>query len=578
MARRIEQARQALLAEQAQWALRPGQLLIVDEASLAGTAALDQLVRQGGDAGAKVLLVGDHHQLSPVEAGGAFRLLAESGKPATLSALWRFRHRWEAGATRLLRAGNPEALDRYAEHGRLHDGPTEAMLNAAYTAWRDDQARGRTALLIASDTATVAALNMRAHDERVLAGQVHPDGVRLGEGTTVGRGDRIVTRRNDRRLRPPDGGHVRNGALWRVTAAHPDGSLDVVPLPRPGRTHTAADVPLRLPAGYVAEHVELGYASTVHRAQGMTVEHSHVPVHPGMTRQALYVALSRGRASNHAYVATDGIDPSCPHPPAEASNVPTGRQILEAVLATDGAESSATATLRQRHDAATSLATLVPIRSTLAAAAARDRWERLLPDCGLDREQVAAILGSPSAGALVAVLDGGADMPRVLNNLVARRPLDDPDDPARDIAAVLHARVTAWLEDTAIPHDAALSDGVEALIGAHRTDALTDPRVRTALREADALIQARIDDLLERPDNRWTDTLGPPPDNPRQREQWNRHARTVAAHRDLTGFAVPRSTDSRDQDADRRRRLLAQQAAAAAQRLTAPGTEGITPP
>jgi conjugative relaxase-like TrwC/TraI family protein len=582
MARRIEQARQALLAEQAQWALRPGQLVIVDEASLAGTTALDELVRQAGDAGAKVLLVGDHHQLSPVDAGGAFRLLAESGKPATLSALWRFRHRWEAGATRLLRAGNPEALDRYAEHGRIHDGPAEAMLDSAYTAWRDDRARGRTALLIARDTATVAALNIRAHDERVLAGQVDPGGVRLAGGTTVGRGDWVVTRRNDRRLRPPDGGHVRNGTLWQVTAAHDGGSLDVVPLPRPGRTQPAAEAPLRLPAAYVAEHVELGYASTVHRAQGMTVEYSRVLVHPGMTRQALYVALTRGRAGNHAYVTTDGIDPSCPQPPTEAGDPPTGRQILEAVLATDGAESSATATLRQRQDTATSLATLVPIRSTLAAAAATNRWERHLPHCGLDRRQIAAILGSPSAGALVAALDGGADlgdhMPRVLQHLVAQRPLDDPDDPARDLAAVLHARVTAWLQDTAIPHDAASSDGVEALIGAHRTDALTDPGLRTAIREADALIQARLDDLLERPGNRWTDALGPPPDDPRHREQWNRHARTVAAYRDLTSFAVPYSPDARDQDADRRRRLVARQAAAAAQRLSAPGTEGITLP
>jgi len=582
MAARIEQARQALLAEQAQWALRPGQLVIVDEASMAGTAALDELVRQGGDAGAKVLLVGDHHQLSPVEAGGAFRLLAESGKPATLSALWRFRHRWEAGATRLLRAGNPQALDRYAEQGRLHDGPAEAMLDAAYAAWRDDQATGCTALLIAHDTATVAALNMRAHDDRVLAGEVDPDGVRLAGGTTVGRGDWVVTRHNDRRLRPPGDGHVRNGALWQVTAAHHDGSLDVVALPRPGRTQPAADArPLRLPAAYVAEHVELGYASTVHRAQGMTVEHCHVLVHPGMTRQALYVALSRGRASNHAYVTTDGIDPSCPQPPAEAGDAPTGRQILEAVLATDGAELSATATLRHRQDAATSLATLVPIRSTLAAAAATDRWERLLPRCGLDRDQVAAILGSPSAGALIAALDGGADlghpMPSILRHLIAQRPIDDPDDPASDLAAALHARITAWLQDTAIPHDAASSDGVAALIGAHRTDALTDPGLRTAIGDADALIQARIDDLLERPDNRWTDTLGPPPDDPRQREQWNRHARTVAAHRDLTSFAVPRPPDPRDQDADRRRRLLAQQAGAAAQRITAPGAERTSP-
>jgi len=71
----------------------------------AGTATLDELVRQAGDAAAKVVLVGDHYQLSAVDAGGAFRLLAESGDPATLTALWRFRHRWEAGAPPMCSVG-----------------------------------------------------------------------------------------------------------------------------------------------------------------------------------------------------------------------------------------------------------------------------------------------------------------------------------------------------------------------------------------------------------------------------------------------------------------------------------------
>jgi conjugative relaxase-like TrwC/TraI family protein len=572
--RRIDQARGELEAEQARWTLRAGQLLIVDEASMASTATLDELVRQAGERGAKVLLVGDHHQLDAVDAGGAFRLLSETGNPATLTALWRFRHRWEAAATRLLRAGHPAALDAYENHGRLHDGPAEAMLDAAYTAWRDDQARGRSSLLIAPDTQTVTALNTRAHDDQVLAGHVHPGGVRLGDGTSIGPGDRIVTRHNDRRLRLPSGGHVRNGALWQVSATHDDGSLSVAPLHRTGAAESSNGSPLRLPPEYVAEHVELGYASTIHRAQGMTVEHSRVLVHPGMTRQALYVALTRGRTSNHAYVAVDDIDPACPHPP-DTGGVHSGRQILETVLATDGAELSATQTLRQRQDAAASLATLVPIRDTLTAAAARDRWQPLLPRCGLSADQAAAVLASPAAGALFAALDAGAalgyPMARVLPSLVAQRPLDHPDDPARDLAAVLRARVTDWLQNTETAQ-AASHGGVDALIGRNRIDAV-DLGLRQAIRDLDALVEARLDDLLQRPDNTWTDALGRPPDDPADRAEWKRHARTVAAYHDLTTPAKNRSHDPRDQAAERRRRLLAQQASTAAQALTTPDHE-----
>jgi hypothetical protein len=573
----LDQTRRALLAEQARWTLRPGQLVIVDEASLASTAALDELVRQAAVAHAKVLLVGDHHQLSAVDAGGAFRLLAETRQPATLTGLWRFRHRWEAHATRLLRAGNPLALDRYAQHRRVHDGPAETMVDAAYTAWRHDHDQGRPALLIAADTPTVTALNARAHADRVRTGEVDPDGVRLHDGSTAGPGDRIVTRLNNRRLRLPGGGYVRNGALWQITAVHDDGSLTAAPLPQHPPRNTTKGPLVRLPTGYVAEHVQLGYATTIHRAQGMTVDHAHVLAHPGMTRQALYVALTRGRASNHVYVAVDAIDPACPQPP-DTGPPPTGRQVLETVLATDGAELSATATLRHRQDAAASLATLVPIRATLAAAAGRDRWQRLLPGCGLDHARVAAITSSPAAGALYAALDAGTElgysMPRVLHRLIAQRPLHDPADPARDAAAVLHARVTDWLDTTAPRADPPAFAGVEALIGPSRCDAHTEPDLREAIADIDALITARLDDLLDRPDGPRTG-LGPCPCDPGRHEEWTQQVRTITAHHDLTGPAAPPFPD--DDETARRRRLLAHQAATAARRIAAADHERPPP-
>ncbi|WP_084671626.1 MobF family relaxase [Sporichthya polymorpha] len=367
------------------WRLRPRQLVIVDEASMVATGQLDVIAAQAGAVGAKVVFVGDHHQLDAVGAGGAFGLLAHQPGAVHLTGLWRFRHRWEANATRALRAGNPAALDAYAEHGRLHGGPGELMIEAAYTAWAADVGAGRSAVLLAADRATVAALNQRAHDDRVNAGLVQPAAISLADDTAAGIGDVVVTRRNDRRLPTGDGDYVRNGTLWRITDAHPDGSIEVQPhtpagpAGSPDRAATppaTPPAPVRLPREYVREHVELGYAATVHRAQGMTVEHGHVLVHAGMTRQQLYVALTRGRTANQAYVALDSLDPACPHPP-ESAPVPTSRQILERILAADGAELSATATLRRRQDEAASLRRLLPVRDTLAAAA-----EHGDPECG----------------------------------------------------------------------------------------------------------------------------------------------------------------------------------------------------
>ena len=112
-----------LTAEMDRWSLHAGQLVIVDEASLAGTFTLDTLVGQARDAGAKVVLVGDWAQLSSVEAGGAFHLLVgDRGDASELSDVRRFTHEWERQTSVDLRIGLPDAADTYQAHGRLEGG------------------------------------------------------------------------------------------------------------------------------------------------------------------------------------------------------------------------------------------------------------------------------------------------------------------------------------------------------------------------------------------------------------------------------------------------------------------------
>jgi conjugative relaxase-like TrwC/TraI family protein len=534
--RRLDRLTGRLRADQARWQIRPGQLVIVDEASLAGTLDLDQLRHQTAHAGAKLLLVGDHRQLSAVDAGGAFRLLARSGQPTQLTSLWRFRHRWEAHATRRLRDGDPSVLDAYAAHGRIHHGPAEAMLDHAYTAWLDDQTAGHTVLLVAADTRTVTALNQRAHLDRLTTGAVTGPTLPLtGPGCgpnrgAAGVGDRVLTRRNDRTLRTGDGHHVRNGDLWTVTALHPDGALDVT------RVNSEPDgqrATVRLPAAYVAEHVDLGYAVTIHRAQGVTVDRAHVLTGPGIGREALYVAMTRGRDTNTVYVATDQPDPDCDHGDT-AGPERDPREILTRILATSTAEHSATETRQHADDEAGSLRRLAPIRATIAAAIDRRRWPGLLEASGLTRAQTEQIHHSPAAGALYAALRHaehlGHRAERVCAGLARQAPLEDADE----LASVLHHRLSTWLTTAPNLRDTTNQSAAAVLrITDHAGHDEAD--LDADLAAVDALIHRRVSDLTDRvlgEQPTWLPTGAAP-------EPSDRHSLSiVAAHEDLTAGAT----------------------------------------
>jgi len=335
--------------------LRPGQLVIVDEASLAPTRDLDELVGAARAAGAKVLLVGDWAQLGAVGAGGAFGLLArQRGDLAPqLGAVRRFAEDWEAHASLQLRAGDTQAVTTYDDHGRVAGGDSEEMLDAVYRAWKADTAAGLNSLMIAADRASVDALNARARAELVAAGTVSA----AGDGHPFGVGDRVVTRRNDRRLVASDGAWVRNGDAWTVESAGPNGSLTLRRAAGDGRVVVTPD--------YVQNHVDLAYATTVHRAQGQTVDTAHALVTPATSREALYVAATRGRLGNRLYVDTAwDPDPATGH---EGQGRPLPTEVLAGILTDTSSESSAHEVFRRNLDAATSVRKLAAEYETIAA-------------------------------------------------------------------------------------------------------------------------------------------------------------------------------------------------------------------
>lgn len=527
--RTIDTAITTLTSQGDRYRLRRDQLLVVDEASLAGTFTLDALTAQATAAGAKLLLVGDHKQLSAVDAGGAFHLLAERGRPATLTSLWRFSQPWEAAATRRLREGDTGVIDAYAEHDRISAGAAEVMCEEAYTAWQTDTENGVPAILIAADTHTVEVLNTRAHNDRVADGLVAPEGLTKPDGTMIAIGDRVLTRANSRRLRTPTG-HVRNGDLWQVTAVADDGALTVTPVTRPGSAIPATGGEVTLPAAYVAEHVDLGYATTTHRAQGITVDRAHVLAAPGMARENLYVAMTRGRHDNHVYAALDDVDPTCDYLP-DGQHIPDGHDALAAILTTPGAELSATETIAASQDQVASLRRLEPIRQTLVADAASHRWDATFPELGLTAEQCEEIASSPARGPLITALERGRTlghpMPQVLAGLIADH-LIDGTDAAHDVAAVLQNRVNEWLHTW-------VDDPTRIRIAPDAADSRED--IAALLKQVDELIAARTDALTDQametqPD--WLAALGPAPDDPAARSHWRTQIALRVARVDAT--------------------------------------------
>lgn len=340
--RQLQLRAQAAYEEYRRWSLQQGQLVIIDEASMAATKDLDHITTCARRVGAKVLLVGDWAQLSPVQAGGAFKLLADDrgNEAPTLHEVHRFTHDWERDASLQLRLGNADVAHSYVAHGRVESGARDDMLDLLFDAWLTDTQAGRTSLMLAGDNETVTALNQRARALCVRAGRASADGVDLADGTTAGVGDTIVTRLNQRAL-ATGRGWVKNGDDWIVTQIRDDGSIEVG---RPGSGATAV-----LPADYVSEHVELGYASTAYRAQGRTVDTAHAYVSAATLREPLYVMATRGREANRLYVDTAfEADAATSH--GEAVEVEP-MEILQKVVTTSGVDTSAT-TVREAGRAA----------------------------------------------------------------------------------------------------------------------------------------------------------------------------------------------------------------------------------
>lgn len=262
-----------------------GDVLVIDEAGMVGSRDLARLITQAGDRGAKIVLVGDPEQLQAIDAGAAFRAIADRVHAAELTEIRRQLEPWQADATRDLATGRTAAaLERYRANGRITAAESDQDAQARLIeAWKASRAASpdRTRIMLAHTRADVRALNEAARAELVGLDE-------LGEGrrlqTSRGErefaaGDRLLFLQNDRGL------GVKNGTIGTVTAMG-EGHLQV--RADDGRTITFD------PSAY--QEFDHGYASTVHKAQGVTVDESFVLATRGFDRHLAYVALSRHRS------------------------------------------------------------------------------------------------------------------------------------------------------------------------------------------------------------------------------------------------------------------------------------------
>lgn len=511
-----------------------GDLVVVDEAGMVSTTDLAEITRRCDAVGAKVLLVGDTRQLGAVGPGGALADVSARGITYELSEVRRFSAAWERQASLDLREADPAALDQYQRHGRLVDaGTPEQAEAAAARAWLADTLAGRDAVLIVGSNEAAARTSAALRAELVDLGRVQAEGVELAQGTVAGVGDRVQARRNGWGLIGFEG-NVRapiNRSTYVVSAVRADGGLTVVP--------ALGGEPLQLPAEYVRSDLSLAYASTVHAAQGRTVDRAHTVVGPGTDAAALYVGMTRGRDCNTAWTITrpTGADSKS----GEALDVEPRKAYGVLADALARAETDRTALAEREQEAITARSSLthggqfVEGISHVTAGRTAATLDRLVADGALSA-QVRERLGADEAiGSLDRLLRtaelAGHDPRDALTAAVDSRGLNDARSPAK----VLHHRITTSLRGQLTPDIQSATDLVPRDVSAGWA-----PWLKA---RADALDQRRheLGDQLAREAPAWaTAALGAVPADPLQRAEWERRAGWAGAYRELSGHADER--------------------------------------
>jgi conjugative relaxase-like TrwC/TraI family protein len=541
--------------------LPAGGALVMDEASMTSMADAADLVERAEVTGSKAIVIGDTEQLTAVQGGGVLGLLAGAlGRVQPPDAV-RFTAGWERAASLRLRAGDASVLSEYEQQGRIRGLPPEAAMEAARRGYVADVVAGKDPLLMAHTREVCRELSQRIRDDLMHLGIVQRGPtLRLAGGARASVGDLIICRKNDHETEAGESGRaLANGDTLRILEIRDSGMVALQRLVSCDRESGERQYSPAFLYGDFA-NFDLAYAVTTHSAQGRTATTSTALVLGTETRQWLYTAMSRGARGNYAIVAASppkiadtrpgtraapeleryeriqaeraGFGPQVPQ--RDPLEIHAGDReapgILADILARDGAELSAS----QLRDL--NLADMDHLANLYA------RWQGETQDAfraRYERELRAALppayADEPLAGTatwlwrtLRAAEAAGLSSEQVLRDAVAQRPLTG----VRDVAAVIGARIR---------------DDVASLVplpadpwSPQVPEEVPRPEYATALAAAMGARKDRLGEFTAEAAPLWAaHALGPVPEDPLARLEWEQRAAHVAAYRELFGYDHP---------------------------------------
>jgi conjugative relaxase-like TrwC/TraI family protein len=536
--------------------VRPGTAAVHDEASMLGTRDMVDTLELLEAVDGRAILAGDTGQLAAVEHGGGMSLVARVLGYAQLAEPVRFRAGWEKAASVRLRNGDASVLAEYADHGRLRAGSLEDMLEAAASAYVARTLEGQDALLVVRDHASRRELSRRIRGELRHLGRVSagPE-ARIADGQRVSAGDLVVCTSNDGRVLTMPGRRLANGDLLRVESVGPDGRLELRKAIDADRETGERRFASRSFTYRDGSRFEPGYAVTAHAAQSRTVRSGLELITGSEDRQGAYVGMSRGTDENLAFIVTpspkeaDPLPGSRPAPElaryarlqaereggerVEADfsepDLDEGIAVFAGVLERDGAELSALEYRQRQLANADHLGLLYPIWQAEMWQAHAQRYRDMvmaeLP-AGYDGElshQSRWLFRTMRSAELA-----GLDPQQVVRQAVAAGSLDG----SRDVASVVDSRIrreagalvpltpAAWTEQVPETGDRERQEFISEI-----ANVMHERRERIGQHAADAALP-------------WaTKELGPVPEDPLDRLEWQKRASAVGAYMEIFGHS-----------------------------------------
>ena len=479
----------------------PDTVLVIDEAGMVGTRVLARVLDHAERAGAKVVLVGDPRQLPEIDAGGLLAGLADRMPGVELTINRRQREPWEQDALRRLRDGDVDrALTAYHGHNRITvAGSYDDALEIIVSRWIAARAEGEGTVMLASRNQDVANLNRSARS--VIAASGRLTGPELSvRGLNYQCGDEVMTLRNNSRL------GVRNGTRGVID------SVDIEHRTMTVRFTTGEQA--NLPPDYLdSGFLTHAYASTVHKAQGMTCDRAFLFATDDLYQELGYVALSRGRLGNHI-VTVGELEHDLESPPHAPTIERESLDVLRSGFSKSRAQQLAIDLDRNVHFATMPTAELVRERQRIVDVIRRAPCDRTadLPDLIAARdsaEQQLRQLQYEHSRVRSPGRSRGqsrAERDRVIDRVAAH--------------VAKHATVITQAEESAAVRSRYLVEHAPDIADLRHIADVIDQRVEETVLEA----EADSDHYLRH-------GVGAPPVGPRRLDVWRSRARAVERYR-----------------------------------------------